>query len=201
MQKFYTIWGQKKQLFIFLLSLRLLRWTPQAESSLYQAKIVAKCNTRIFSLNESEPTNLKKDTTLRQTILFVHQIAYRKEKCCYQKWHRFLKLFPREHYSCRLRVAEKPTRPWHNLPSNPLPGLHRSWDANGSSSTYIFSPVLRVSAEEDFNCSLLSHFKLFVQWVLLFGFFMGFFVVCLFLVFSSPYPLIYFEIRSLVPLE
>lgn len=38
-----------------------------------------KDNTRIFHLNWSEPTNLRKDTTLSQTILFVYQIAYRKD--------------------------------------------------------------------------------------------------------------------------
>lgn len=60
--------------------------------------------------------------------------------------------------------AQKPTRSWCNLPRLVTPGLHgfqRSWDANGSSSTHVFFPIPRDSAEEDFHCSPLSLFTFF----------------------------------------
>lgn len=39
-----------------------------------------KGSTKIFTLNNSEPAGLRKDTTLSQTILFVHQIAFLQKK-------------------------------------------------------------------------------------------------------------------------
>lgn len=118
------------------------------------------CNTRIFHLNQSEPTNSRKDTTLshQKRTNAVPRNDTVSSSCSQGKdWTSTGGLEHRRAAHHCWKTHDAPVK----LAQAGSPGLQsflRSWDVNGSSSAHMFFPISWESAEEEFHYSSLALF-------------------------------------------